>query len=85
MRNKRKTEQYRKVLGEFLPELQRVFDNDIYRDSPLYKKIVRVVSNMERIQEVIIIRSDLNQIIAFARLKGYSDLERLTREVIRLF
>ncbi len=85
MKREFKTVTYKRILPQLLAELKKHFDNDRYRKSPTYAHILSVTGNEVELDLIRAIAPDLSVIIAFAKLRGLTTLERLSRDMIRLF
>lgn len=85
MKREFKTVTYKRVLPQLLAELKKHFDNDRYRKSRTYAHILSVTGDEVELERIAAIEPDLRVVIAFAKLRGFTDLEQHCRNIIRLF
>lgn len=87
MKQEQKHVTYLRLLPHLTAELEKHFNNDRYRKSRTYGRILDVTQNRDenRMQDIRAIEPELSVIIAFAKLRGLTTLEQLSRDMIRLF
>lgn len=85
MKREFKTATYKRLLPQLLAELKKHFDNDMYRKSRTYTRILNITGDEVELDSIKAIAPDLSVIIAFAKLRGLTTLEQLSRDIIKLF
>jgi hypothetical protein len=87
MKREQKHLTYLRLIPHLIAEMKKAFDNDRYRNSPTYVRVLAVTQRRGgiRMDDIGVIESELTVIIAFAKLKGHTDLERYARQIIKLF